>query len=32
MSFGAFFSDLDPLLLAVCDDDLCVLLCVALCV
>ncbi len=32
MLFGAFFSDLDPLLLAVCDDDLCVLLCVAVCV
>lgn len=32
MLFGAFFSDLDPLLLAVCDDDLCVLLCVDVCV
>ncbi len=27
-----FFSDLDPLSLAVCDDDLFVLLCVAVCV
>jgi hypothetical protein len=32
VSFGAFFSHLDPLLLAVCDDDFCVLLCVAVCV
>ncbi len=32
MLFGAFFSNLDPLLLAVCDDDLCVLLCACVCV